>query len=72
VTLDEDVAAALRRLRRSEGIGLSEALNRLARAGLSVKRPTRPFRQRATQLGLQTDVTNVAKALEALESPTER
>ncbi|MBA2263154.1 MAG: ribbon-helix-helix protein, CopG family, partial [Chloroflexi bacterium] len=47
VTLDKDVAAAVRRLRLSEGMGLSEALNRLARAGLTVKPSSKPFRQRA-------------------------
>ena len=38
ITLDRDIAAAVEQLRREEGIGPSEALNRLARAGLSVVR----------------------------------
>ena len=33
VNLDDDVAAEAERLKRAEGIGLSEAVNRLARAG---------------------------------------
>src|SRR4051794_32418857 len=35
VTLADDVAAAVDRLRREEGLGLSEAVNKLARAGLT-------------------------------------
>lgn len=72
VTLDKDVVAAVRRLRQNEGLGLSEALNRLARAGLTVKRPTRPFQQRTVKLSLQMDVTNVAETLEVLDGPTRR
>lgn len=72
VTLDKDVVAAVRRLKQNEGLGLSEALNRLARAGLTVKRPAKPFRQRTVKLGLQVDVTNVAEALEVLDGPTGR
>jgi len=72
VSLDEDVAAAVQRLRRERGIGVSEALNRLARAGLTVKRSGPPFRQRAVKLGLKVDVTNVAEALELLDGPAAR
>lgn len=67
VTLDEDVAAAVRRLQRERGVGVSEALNGLARAGLSAKRPRATFRQRSTEIGLRVDVTNVAEALEVLD-----
>lgn len=72
VTLDEDVAAAVRQIRRERGIGVSEALNRLARAGLTVKRSESPFRQRAVKLGLKVDVTNVAEAIELLDGPAGR
>jgi hypothetical protein len=72
VSLDEDVSAAVQRLRRERGIGLSEALNRLARAGLTAKREAPPFRQRAVELGLKVDVTNVAEALEVLDGPAAR
>jgi hypothetical protein len=72
VSLDEDVAAAVERLRRERSIGLSEALNQLARAGLTVKRSAPPFRQREVKLGLQVDVTNVAEALELLDGPGAR
>jgi Ribbon-helix-helix protein, copG family len=72
VSLDEDVAAAVERLRRERGLGLSEALNGLARAGLTVKRGGPPFRQREVKLGLKVDVTNVAEALELLDGPAAR
>jgi metal-responsive CopG/Arc/MetJ family transcriptional regulator len=72
VTLDDDVAAAVDRMRRERSIGLSEAVNELARAGLRTKTTTRPFRQRTADLGLRIDVTNVAEALELLEGPEHR
>lgn len=72
VTLDDDVAAALERLRRERSIGLSEAINELIRAGLRVKPSRKPFRQQSKPLGLRVDVTNVADALEWLEGPTAR
>ncbi|HET8776962.1 MAG TPA: ribbon-helix-helix protein, CopG family [Candidatus Limnocylindria bacterium] len=68
VTLDRDIAAEVQRLRRTEGIGPSEALNRLARAGLGKPRQARPFRQRSAHLGeLLVDVTDVAEALDIAE-----
>lgn len=68
VRLDDDVAAAAERLRRQRNIGLSEAVNELARAGLAaVDRPRTPFRQRTRALGVRVDVSNVAEALELLD-----
>lgn len=72
VTLDPDVAAAVGRLRRERGVGVSEAVNDLARAGLTLKRARRPFKQRTARLSLTIDVANVAEALELLESPARR
>jgi len=72
VTLDDDVAAAVRQLQGQRGIGVSAALNRLARAGLTVRRSGPPFRQRAVKLGLKVDVTNVAEAIELLDGPAGR
>lgn len=69
---DDDVAAAVERLRREKGLGLSDAVNELVRAGLRVKSPRRSFRQRSTPLGLRIDVANVAEALETLEGPARR
>jgi ribbon-helix-helix CopG family protein len=72
VTLDDDVAAAIERLRRERSMGLSEAVNELARAGLRTKAPGRRFVQRSHDMGLRIDVTNVAEALEELEGPAAR
>ena len=72
MTFDQDVAAAIEKLRRQRSIGLSEAANELIRAGLRTKAPSRRFRQRSGVLGLRIDVTNVAEALEQLEGPVAR
>jgi hypothetical protein len=72
VTLDDDVAAAVGRIRREKGLGVSDALNQLARAGLMVKRGRQEFTQRTANLALSIDVTNVAEALEQLDGPTGR
>ena len=73
VTLDPDIESALRRLRREDGVGLSEALNQLVRAGLAAGRPVaqrpEPFRQPTAALDLRIDVANVAGALELLDGP---
>lgn len=66
IDLDDDVAAAVERLRRERGVGLSEAVNLLARQGLSQK-PMRPtFRQRTAPIGLRVDVRSTPEALETL------
>jgi len=67
VNLDPDVAAAAARLRAERNIGLSEAVNELARAGLRTKPASEPFRQQPRPLGLRTDVSNIAEALELLD-----
>lgn len=72
VTLDDDVAAAVQRLRRDESVGLSEAINQLGRAGMQVRAPKSRSHQRSAQLGLRVDVTNVAETLEVLEGPSPR
>lgn len=69
VRLDPEVAAAAGRLRQERHIGLGEAVNELARAGLARGgEPTARFRQRTAALGLRVDVTNVADALEILDA----
>lgn len=68
IRLDDDVAAAAEQLRRERHIGLSEAVNSLARAGVRANHSApRTFRQRTTKLGLRVDVSNVAEALELLD-----
>jgi metal-responsive CopG/Arc/MetJ family transcriptional regulator len=72
VTLDKDVAAAVKRLRREDGLGVSEALNQIARAGLAQKEARTPFRQRTVKMGLLVDVSNVAEAIELAEGASHR
>ncbi len=67
IRLDPEVAAAAERLRRERHIGLSEAVNELARAGLARGEKTTPFRQRTVGVGVKIDITNVAEALELLD-----
>lgn len=71
VSIADDVAAAIEQLRRERGIGLSAALNELARRGLRgpESEPSRPFEQRTSAMGARIDVTNVAETLETLEGP---
>ncbi len=69
VTLDDDVAAAVDRLRRETGMGMSQALNELARAGVGARRrggPS-PFRQQTASLELRVDVSNVGDVLDLLD-----
>lgn len=71
VTLAPDVAAAVSRLQRERGLGVSAALNELARRGLLSAADRPPFQQRTSRLGLRVDVRNVAVALELLDGPAE-
>ncbi len=72
VALDDDVAAAVEQMRVRESIGLSEAVNRLVRAGLTAKPRATRFRQRSAALGVRIDVSNVAEALETLDGAAGR
>lgn len=67
VRLDSEVAAAAERLRRERHIGLGEAVNELARAGLSRSEQPARFRQRTARVGLKVDVTNIADTLDLLD-----
>ena len=68
ITLDEDTAAAVERLRREQGIGPSAAVNALIRRGLTEPpRTGRGYRHRSAHLGLTVDVTNVAEVLDLLD-----
>jgi hypothetical protein len=69
ITLSDDVAAAVEKLRRERSIGLSEAVNDLVRAGLTTRRSGSPFRQKAHDLGPGIDYSNIADALETLDGP---
>lgn len=66
-TLDDDVATEVERLRREEGIGISEAVNRLIRAGLAAPKRRTAYRHKSVDLGLKVDVTDIAAVLEILD-----
>lgn len=72
VTLADDVAAAVEKLRRERSIGLSQAINDLVRAGLVERRKASLFRQKAHDLGRGIDFSNVAEAIETLDGPSAR
>lgn len=72
LTLADDVAAAVERLRRERSIGMSQAVNELVRAGLARPAGSSRFRQKAHDLGRGVDVSNVAEAIETLEGPAAR
>jgi hypothetical protein len=70
VNLADDVAAGLEKLRRERGLGLSEAVNDLVRAGLVAEKPAhREFRQKSHDLGSGIDFSNVGEAIETLDGP---
>ena len=68
VVIDSDVAGEIARLRR-EGLGLSEALNLLARRGMT-RGPLSEavkYKHRTPRIGLKVDVTNIADVLDLLD-----
>lgn len=67
VNLDADVAAAVDGLRRESDVGLSEAVNTLARRGLSASRPSYVYVPPAVSLGMTVDVTNIGEVLDLLD-----
>ena len=67
VTLEADVAAAVERARREADVGVSEAVNRLIRAGLTVREQPAPYVHETHELGLKVDVANIGEVLDLLE-----
>lgn len=72
ITLADDVAAGVDKLRRERDLGLSEAVNDLVRAGLTAERSVQAFRQEAHDLGAGVDFSNIGEAIEILDGPTAR
>lgn len=72
VTLAEDVAAAVEELRRSEGVGVSEAVNRLARHGLTKPAVSSHYEHASYELGQRVDVTNIGGVLSLLDETGRR
>lgn len=67
VVLDDDVRAAVDRLRQERSLGLSAAVNELIRVGLRTRQGRSQFRQQTHAMGLRIDVANVAEALDVLD-----
>jgi hypothetical protein len=67
ITLDDDIVAEIERLRREEGIGPSEAVNRLIRAGMVAHPRRREYRHRSAPIGLRVDVTDIGAVLDLLD-----
>lgn len=69
VVIDSDVAGEIERLRR-EGMGLSEALNLLARRGMAKEASVKQaqYQHRTSRIGLKVDVTNIADVLDMLDN----
>lgn len=68
VSLADDVAAAVQRLRKERSIGLSEAVNELIRAGLTKRQVANRFQQQ-TDMGEGIDYSNIGDAIETLDGP---
>jgi metal-responsive CopG/Arc/MetJ family transcriptional regulator len=66
-TLDDDVVAEVERLRREQGIGISEAVNRLIRQGLAAPRRQRRYVHTTADIGLRVDVTDIGAVLDLLD-----
>ncbi|MBO0863680.1 MAG: CopG family transcriptional regulator [Mycobacterium sp.] len=69
VVIDSDVAAEIERLRHA-GMGLSEALNLLARRGMTKDNPEAKavkYQHRTSKVGLKVDVTNIADVLDLID-----
>lgn len=75
MNLEDDVMVAVEQLQVREKLGFSEAVNRLARAGAAVSAfgPNRkPVVLKTFDVGHMIDVSNVAEALEYLETHDDR
>lgn len=72
--LDDDVARAVERLRREEGLGTSAAVNALARRGLARRDDeVEEFRQRTSSMGApRVPLDDIGAALEVLEGEAHR
>ena len=67
ITLTDDTAAAVERLRKERSLGMSEAVNELIRAGLVPRDAEPAFVPRTYSMNAKLDVTNVGEAIDELE-----
>ncbi|MGA2716734.1 MAG: hypothetical protein ABSG41_26895 [Bryobacteraceae bacterium] len=72
LSIDDDVAALLKKEMRQSGSSLKQAVNRLLRLGLTAAPPRgKPFTVRPRKLGLPPGLgyDNVEELIESLEGP---
>ena len=69
ITLEEDIAAALRRSMRERDITFKEAVNTTLRAGLGAAREAKPYAQRTYRMGVRPgiDLDHALRLAAALE-----
>ncbi len=67
ITFEPDVEALVDELRRREGIGVSEAVNRLVRSGAASRPGRTPYVHRSADVGVTIDVSNIAEVLDMLD-----
>lgn len=69
VDLSDDVLAGVRGASELNGTGFDETVNDLIRRGLAKRPESKPFKQRAQSIGIGADVSDIADAIESLDSP---
>lgn len=68
ITVAPDVAAEMERLRREEGLGPSDAINLLARRGMTAPRVDYVYTPVTFNMGLaRYDYTNIGEVLELMD-----
>lgn len=67
INLEPDVLAAVQRLRQSDDIGVSAAVNRLARAGLARRGVAPEYVHVAFDMRQRIDVSNVGAVITLLD-----
>ena len=68
VNLTPDVEAEVARLRREQGLGVSDAVVVLARRGINAASTGRStFSQRTASLGAKIDVSNISEVVDLLD-----
>lgn len=67
VDLAPDVAREVAKISSERGLGLSEALNDLARRGLATSEVAGPFVQKTYPMGMKVDVASVGDVLVVLD-----
>lgn len=72
MTIADDVAAEMDRLRREEGLGPSEALNTLARRGMTRRPMDVSYHHESVSLGLTVDVSDIGSVLDLLDDERTR